>query len=147
MSQRDVLIRNLEPYLVDLAGLLDSSRHRFSLLTAKDVPEKAGLYVIYCEEPFETFYVGKANRRKKPSLSGQPDALQFRIMKNHLGYQGDDNFFRYLKEEFQLATKNDVRTYIRNRCSVCWLEVGDPRRLLFLEHLAIAALQPRFNKG
>jgi len=68
-------------------------------------------------------------------------------MKNHLGYQGNDNFFRYLQEEFQLATKNDVRTYLKNHCSVCWLEVSDPRRLLFLEHLAIAALQPRFNRG
>jgi hypothetical protein len=147
MSRRDDLVRRLDPHLVELATLLDSARHRFSSLAERDVPESAGLYVIYCEEPFETFYAGKATKRKKPSAWGQPDGLRFRIMKNHLAYQGNDNFVRYLMEEFRLASRSETRAYIRKQCSVHWLEVDDLRRLFVLEHLVIAALRPRFNRG
>ncbi|MBZ5671926.1 MAG: hypothetical protein LAO04_19640 [Acidobacteriia bacterium] len=147
MSTYDDLVVRLSTYLADLANLLDSSRRRFSSLAETDVSESAGLYVIYWEEPLETFYVGKANRRKSPSAWGQPDGLRFRIMKNHLAYKGNDNFVRYIKEEFRLASQPAARDYIRTHCSVHWLEVDDPERLFVLEHLAIAATRPRFNRG
>jgi hypothetical protein len=147
MFERDELVRSLEVHLKEPSSLLESPRRRFSSLTDRDVPESAGLYVIYREEPFEVFYAGKAGRRKKESAWGQPDGLRFRIMKNHLGYQGNDNFVRYVMEEFALASCANTRDFIRHHCSVHWLEVDDPRRLLLLEHLAIAALRPRFNRG
>ena len=106
-----------------------------------------GLYVIYREDPPEVIYVGLAKRRKKPSSWGQPDGLRFRIMKNHLAYQGDDNFVRYIMEEFGYVSRGDARAHIRGECSVHWLEVDDPQRLFVLEHLAIAALRPRYNRG
>jgi excinuclease UvrABC nuclease subunit len=145
--RRDDLVRNLGVYLDELAALLESPRKRFSSLAEKDVPETAGLYIIYSEEAFEVFYAGKANKRKKPSAWGQPDGLRFRIMKNHLAYQGNDNFVKYVMEEFGLASRSDARNFIRKECSVHWLEVDDEQRLFVLEHLAIAALRPRFNRG
>ncbi len=147
MSRRDELVRNLSPYLDDLAALLDSSRRRFSSLLESAVPESAGLYVIDREQPYEVFYVGKASKRQKPSVGGRADGLRFRIMRNHLAYEGNDNFVRYLMEEFRLTSRVAVRNFVQNQCSVRWLEVNDPRRLFVLEHLAIAALRPRFNRG
>ena len=147
MWRKDELVRNLEPYLSELDRLLESTRFPFSSLKEKDVPESAGLYTIYCEDPLEVFYVGKAGRREKPSKWGHPDGLRFRIMKNHLGYAGSDNFIRYIKEEFGLGGVAEARVYIRRACSVHWLEVDDPQRLFVLEHLVIAALRPRFNRG
>ncbi len=147
MSKRDELVQNLGPYLDDLAALLDSSRSRFSSLQESAVPESPGLYVIYCEQPYEVFYVGKASKRQKPSVPGRADGLRFRIMRNHLAYEGNDNLVRYLMEEFRLTSRSGVRNFVQSQCSVHWLEVNDPQRLLLLEHLAIAALHPRFNKG
>lgn len=145
--QRDDLIRGLSYFLDELTALVNSPRKRFSTLAPKDVPETAGLYVIYREEPIEVFYVGIARQRKKPSAWGQPDGLQFRIMKNHLAYQGSDNFVKYVGEEFRLPSPSDVRAFIKRECSVHWLEIDDEPRLFVLEHLAIATLRPRFNKG
>src|SRR5260370_39102520 len=139
MSRRDEIVRGLESYLVELGSFVESPRRRFSTLAERDVPESAGLYVIYHEEPFEVFYVGKATRRTKPSACGQPDGLRFRIMQNHLARQGSDNFVRYVMEEFGLASRADARTFIQDQCSVHWLELDDPRRVFGMEHLAIAA--------
>jgi hypothetical protein len=147
MSRRDEIVCGLESYLVELGSLIESPRRRFSALAERDVPESAGLYVIYREEPFEVFYVGKASRRANPSASGQPDGLRFRIMKNHLAYQGNDNFVRYVMEEFGLAARADARRFIQDQCSVHWVETGDPQQLFVMEHLAIASLRPRLNRG
>jgi excinuclease UvrABC nuclease subunit len=135
MLHRDDLLRVLDPDLGALVGLFDSPRHPFSSLAETDVPDTAGLYVIYRDDPAETLYVGKASD------------LRFRIMKNHLAYRGDDNFVRYLMQDVALSSKSDARTYIRKLCSVHWLEVHDSQRLAYLEHLAIAATRARFNKG
>jgi hypothetical protein len=132
---RDVLVRNIQAYFDELAGLLDSPRKRFSSLAEKHVPETPGLYVIYREEPFEFFYAGTTTD------------LRFRIVKNHLAYHGDDNLVQYIMKDFGLASCSDARNFIRKECSVHWLELGDQQRLFYLEHLAIAALRPRFNKG
>jgi hypothetical protein len=91
--QRDDLVRSLGVYLDELAALLDLPRKQFSSLAERDVPESGGLYVIYREEPRETFYVGKASRRKKPSALGQPDGLRFRnLAAPHRGRGGNDQF-------------------------------------------------------
>ncbi len=147
MPNVDQLIARLHPQLVQLCELLNGPRHLFSTLKVQDVPQTAGLYVIYSEQPIQTLYVGKALTRGEPSAWGQPDGLCFRIMKNHLGYHGDDNFFRYLMDELQLSSKGDVRDHIRKRGSVHWIEVNDLRQLFFLEHLAIAVTSPRLNRG
>jgi hypothetical protein len=68
-------------------------------------------------------------------------------MENHLAYRGDDNFVRYVSEAFGLQSRNEVRAFIKSRCSVQWLEVTDLRKLFVLEHLLIAVLAPRFNRG
>jgi hypothetical protein len=147
MSDVDQLIARLHPQLAQLSELLNSPRHHFSTLKERDVPQTRGSYVIYCEQPVETLYVGKARTRTVASAWGQPDGLCFRIMKNHLGHQGDDNFFRYLMDELQLSSKGDVRDHIRKHCSVNWIEIDDLRQLFLLEHLAIAAMLPRLNRG
>ena len=87
--------------------------------------------------PLEALYVGQSGNR----------GLLFRIMKNHLAYQGDDNFIRYLKEELNLPSRSEVRDYIKMNCSVHWAKVADEKRLTMLEHLAIAVFQPRLNRG
>jgi len=111
------------------------------------VPETAGLYVIYQEEPFEIFYTGKAKTRDGPSRGGVRDGLRFRIMGNHLAYRGDDNFVKYLGDAFGLGSRAEIRAFVQRRCSVHWIEIPDLRKLFVLEHLAIAALAPRFNRG
>ena len=144
---REDLLYKLGPPVDDLSALLASPRHRFSVLAKSDVPETAGLYVIYQEEPFEVFYAGKARTREVPSAYRVADGLRFRIMENHLAYRGDDNFVRYVGGAFGLPSRPDIRNFIRQRCSVHWVEIPDLRELFVLEHLAIAVLAPRFNRG
>jgi hypothetical protein len=144
---RESLAHKIAPLLDDLARTIASSRRHFSSLSKTDVPETAGLYVIYQEEPFEVFYAGIAKTRKAPSSWGVSDGLRFRIMENHLAYRGDDNFVKYVGQAFGLTSRPDIRAFIQRRCSVQWMEVPDLRKLCLMEHLAIAALDPRFNRG
>jgi len=135
MLHRDDLLRVLDGDLGELVTLFNLPRHPFSSLAERDVPDTPGLYVIYRDEPTVTLYVGKARN------------LRFRIMKNHLAYQGDDNFVRYLMQEIAITSRSQARSYIKKLCSVHWVEVDDAQRLIHLEHLAIAAIRARFNKG
>jgi hypothetical protein len=146
-DMREELLRKLGPALDELAVLLASPRQRFSALLKDRVPQSAGLYVIYQDDPFEVFYAGKAKTREEPSAWNVSDGLRFRIMENHLAYRGDDNFVKYVGEAFGLKSRAAIRTFIQRRCSVQWMEVPDVRKLFLLEHLAIAALDPRFNRG
>ena len=146
-AMRDELLRKLGPAVDELAAFLALPRRKFSSLSKDEVPETAGLYVIYQEESLEVFYAGKAKTREAPSLWGVSDGLRFRIMENHLAYRGDDNFVKYVREAFGLQSRADVRAFIKIRCSVQWLEVPDLRNLFVLEHLAIAVLPPRLNRG
>ena len=147
MYNTDALLQRLRPLLDQIAQLLSAPRRPFKSLRERDVPESGGLYAIYTEAPLEIIYLGKANRRLKPSARGQPDGLCFRIMKNHLAYQGNDNFIHYLMEYLGFTARSEARAYVRANCSVQWLELDDPGHLTLLEHLAIATTQPRFNRG
>jgi|SRR5450759_1639209 len=80
---REDLVRKLGPAIDDLTVLLALPRRRFSTLAKGEVPETAGLYVIYQEEPFEVFYVGKAKTREGPSRSGVSDGLPRRSAQSH----------------------------------------------------------------
>jgi hypothetical protein len=133
--------------LEEIVKLVGSPRHRFSTLRKDAVPETAGLYVLYKEEPLEVLYVGIARMRASVSLSGVSDGLRFRIMENHLAYRGDDNFVKYVGNEFRLTSRAEIRAFLQRQCSVHWMEVPDLRRLTRLEHLAIAALEPKLNRG
>ena len=144
---REDLAQKIAPLVDDLACVLALQRLRFSSLSKSDVPQTAGICVIYREEPFEVFYVGIAKTRKEPSSWGVCDGLRFRIMENHLAYRGDDNFVKYVGEAFGLKSRAERRAFIQRECSVQWMEVPDLRKLCLLEHLAIAALDPRFNRA
>jgi hypothetical protein len=145
IGRREHLIQRIEGLLDELALLTASPRHCFMALQKHQVPETAGLYILYQEQPFVVLYVGKALRRGKPST--QCDGLRFRIMENHLGKRGDDNFVRYVQEQFEFSTREQARFHIVNHCSVHWREVADVRKLCFLEHCAIAVMQPSLNRG
>ena len=141
------LLGKVEPYAVELAELLHTPRLRFVQLGEREVPEAAGLYVIYREQPLEVLYVGQARRRTKVSARGQPGGLRFRIMKNHLAYKGDDNFIKYVISEYSLSGRADARAFVKKECSVHWREVEDLARLSQFERFAITTLQPRLNRG
>jgi hypothetical protein len=141
------LLGKVDSYAVELAELLQMPRLRFLQLREREVPEAAGLYVIYLEQPLEVLYVGQAKRRTKASARSQPDGLRFRIMRNHLAYQGDDNFIKYVTSEYGLSSRADAREFVRKECSIHWREVEDLARLSQLERFAITALRPRLNRG
>ena len=64
MDARNQLMQQISPFLDELAGLAVSARYRFTTLKKSEVPETAGLYVLYKEEPLEVFYVGKASLQR-----------------------------------------------------------------------------------
>jgi len=116
LSTRTALVEKLASALDDIALLVRSARHSFSSLQKENVPQTAGLYAIYQEHPFEALYVGKARTRKEPSVWVDSDGLRFRIMENHLGYKGNDNFFRYVKEAFNFSSQSQTREHLKNCC-------------------------------
>jgi hypothetical protein len=136
---------SVEPLLCELLTLANSPRHRFKDLSKHQTPNLAGLYILYQEEPLDILYVGKALLKGKSSTAC--DGLRFRIMENHLGKRGDDNFVRYIQQHFKLSSRPEACEHIARECSVSWIEVSDARKLFLLEHFAIAAFQPKLNRG
>ena len=139
------LMHNLKPLLDEVALLATSPRYPFGTLEKTAVPQSSGLYVIWQDDPPDALYAGRASAKGKPKA--QADGLRFRIMENHLGKRGDDNFVRYIGKLLASKSRVDVGRYIREHYSVSWIEVSDPHRLFLLEHLTIAALQPKLNRG
>lgn len=144
-TAREQILNRLNPLLEQVVILADCPRRQLVRLRDEDVPNASGLYVIFHDRPSTILYVGKASTKgKSPSKS---DGLRFRIMKNHLGKLGDDNFVRYIHKHFALASLQEAKSFIREQCSVTWLVVDDLQKLFLLEHFAIAALHPVLNRG
>ena len=139
------LVRNQRVKLdKQLNILLASPKRSFTGLKDSDVPPRKGLYLIYDDRTAPPVYIGIA-KKTKINKSGKPPGLQFRIMQNHLGKKGTDNFLEYLAEELQGDKKLAVE-YVRNHCSCVWLEMDNDKEITILEHYAIALLNPRFNR-
>jgi len=132
---RKQLMPRIEALWGDLAALALSTRHRFSALQKSQVPETPGAYTIYEEETQYILYVG------------QTDNLRFRIMENHLCKRGESTFVKSVQQHRGFATRSEACDHIRKQCSVAWLEIGDARKLMLLEHFAIAVMQPSLNRG
>ncbi|AGG07384.1 hypothetical protein btf_275 [Dehalococcoides mccartyi BTF08] len=128
-----------------LTILLSTSRNQFGHLTEANVPERGGVYFIYEDCSVDPIYVGIA-KQAGSKVSGEPSGLRFRIMRNHLGKRGTDNFLKYLTNEFQ-GDKQLAIDYVRNHCSCSWLVLEDEKEIQFLEHYSIAVLNPRLNRA
>lgn len=126
----------------ELRRLLARPIYHFSTLRETEVPESMGVYILY--DHGVPAYVGKAEK-VEIKASGKPSGLCFRIMHNHLGRAGSDNFLKYLGEELGVDRKQAAQ-YVRQNCECQWIEVDTAREALLLEHFAIAVLNPRFNR-
>lgn len=137
--------QSLEQKTRELHRLVSQPFHSLSLIREEDVPETIGVYLLYDDKFNLPIYAGKAEQ-VKPKKSGKPSGLCFRIMHNHLGKAGDDNFLQYLAEEIRGDRKQAVQ-YVKQHCSCQWIELGNAREAVLLEHFAIAVLNPPLNKG
>jgi hypothetical protein len=140
----ELLIKQIKGLKDQLLMLLNKSQNVFRTLSEADVPEGIGVYLIYEDKTEHPIYVGMS-KENKPKLR-EPTGLRFRIMRNHLGRRGTDNFLGYLAEELR-GDRSSAVDYVRNHCSCCWLELNSPREAMLLEHFSIAVLDPRFNRS
>jgi hypothetical protein len=137
--------KSIEALRYMLDKLLSKPKKNLGVLTDEDVPETLGVYLIYEDKSDSPIYVGRA-KKIEPKSSGKPSGLRFRIMRNHLGKEGNDNFLKYLAEELGTDKKQAV-TYLKKYCSCAWLELDNERETLLLEDFAIAVFNPRFNRS
>lgn len=128
----------------ELQRLLARPVHDLDTLREAEVPEAMGVYILYDRSSRVPIYVGKAVKVETKD-SGQPSGLRFRIMRNHLGRTGSDNFLKYLGEALG-ADRRQAAQYVKGNCECQWVEVETGRTALLLEHFAIAVLNPRFNR-
>jgi hypothetical protein len=126
----------------ELRRLLARPICHLSTLYETEVPESIGVYILY--DHGVPVYVGSA-RKVENKASGKPSGLRFRIMHNHLGREGSDNFLKYLGEELGVDRKQAAQ-YVRRNCECQWMEVGTAREALLLEHFVTAVLNPHFNR-
>lgn len=120
-----------------LVRLLIGPTYRFSKEDEERVPESLGVYAIY-DKDGEVIYVGRTKNRN----------LRERLFKKHLrGTIRTSAFRRNLSEELGLRSEEEITRYVAENCSFKFLVVNDGRTRMLFEHLAIAALGPRLNKG
>lgn len=137
---------SIERLYAQLFDLAKSAPLDFGTLAAKDVPEATGVYLIYEDKsPLTPIYAGRAEQSMKKDPR-KACGLRFRIMQNHLGKQGDDNFLKTLAEELN-TNKQGAVDYVKVHCSCRWLVYASLRDAIILEHFLIAVFNPRLNRG
>lgn len=103
----------------------------------KHIPKRGGVYLISLK---------CNNQREIPLYVGLSGNLLQRIYQNHL--MGDlraSSFKRHLINSSECKNKDEAKEYIKSRCLVRWISIGDKKKRGALEGYFLAMIFPRFG--
>jgi len=117
--------------MTSLRGLL--SAHT-SFFTSSDIPDRAGIYIIFDGDGECPYYIGQSRN------------LRRRLLIDHRRGNGKSSIFRRkLASLKRLDDEPAVTLYILEKCSIRFLELESEWERLELEHFATALLAPLLN--
>ena len=117
-------------------SLLDCEPISFKKLVPSMIPQIEGIYLITVRKSrYEvTYYIGRSIN------------LRRRIYTNHLmGPVANARLKRYLIDSGECEDVADAKQFIRNNCSVRWIEESDTRRRGAIEGYAVGLLFPKYG--
>jgi excinuclease UvrABC nuclease subunit len=114
-----------------LRGLLSARPSSFS---GNNIPERAGIYIIFDGNGECAYYIGQSRN------------LRRRLLVDHRRGNGKSSIFRRkLAHLKHLDDEPAVTLYIVEKCSIRFLELESEEERLELEHFATALLAPLLN--
>jgi len=121
----------IERYLSELKLLLSKEKIQLNNNPGKIFPKKGGVYIVWEEN--RHIYVGKSSNLKN------------RICGNHLSgnKRGSTLRNKLLKKRF--SDENEVSEYLRDKCSIQFIEIEESSYRSFFEHFVISVLKPEYN--
>lgn len=126
-----ILEQKARALMTSLRGLL--SAHP-SFFTSSDIPERAGIYIIFDGDGGRPYYIGQSRN------------LRRRLLIDHRRGNGKSSIFRRkLASLKRLDDEPAVTLYILEKCSIRFLELESEWERLELEHFATAILSPLLN--
>jgi excinuclease UvrABC nuclease subunit len=121
-------------YVAIMNKLLTESRHNFSEVSSKDVPEEPGVYVIYDKKVKAIVYAGRTKN------------LRRRLLGDHKrGNVRGSQFRKALRQNFALKSESAITSYILENCSFQFLAIKEFEEIVRLEHFTTAILAPILN--
>jgi excinuclease UvrABC nuclease subunit len=119
-------------YVGKVKELLASKSLSFKNVASDDVPDRAGVYVIF-DEGGRVIYVGRTRN------------LRRRLLGDHRrGNVRGSQFRKALMQNYGLTDEEQINNYV-NRFTFKFKELEDPEEKIRLEHFAIAILAPTLN--
>lgn len=98
--------------------LINSKVHSFSNIVRSELPEKAGVYIIWLKDTEEVLYVGRTRN------------IRQRMYTNHLmGNKSSARLKKYLVDDNifhpEIVEYSDAKKYIRENCNFQYILVED----------------------
>ncbi|MEM3407083.1 MAG: GIY-YIG nuclease family protein [Candidatus Aenigmatarchaeota archaeon] len=119
-------------YVNKINEILATQSFSFKNVSHNQIPEKAGVYIIFNENN-EAIYIGRTKN------------LRRRLLSNHRsGNIKGSQFRRALKEKHNFKNENEISNYIQ-KCTFKFKEIEDSIERIRLEHFATAILAPILN--
>ena len=119
-------------YVGKVKELLASKSLSFKNVASGDVPDRAGVYVIFNEEG-RVIYVGRTRNLRRLLLGD-----------HRRGNVRDSQFRKALMQNYGLAGEEQINSYV-NQFTFKFKVVDDPEERIRLEHFATAVLAPKLN--
>ena len=134
-----MLPEKVDEHISELRGiverLLNQAPVSYGQATPASFPETRGVYVIFTSQ-------GEVIRAGKTGAGNA--TLRERLYRNHLMGNQSGNLRAQLVASGVCIDIERAKDWIRNNCSVRFLEVSDSQTRANLEHFILAVLQPRF---
>ncbi|MGA3262792.1 MAG: hypothetical protein ABSC47_01965 [Terracidiphilus sp.] len=115
--------------------LLDQTPTPYSSAKPSSFPETKGVYVITSAQG-EVLRAGKTGKGNA--------TFRERLYRNHLMGNQEGNLRAQLVGSGECSDMEQAKSWIRENCSVRYLEIDDSSTRANLEHFMLAVLQPKF---
>jgi len=121
-------------YLAIVEKLLAKPSYDFANVSATNVPDEPGVYVIYDKIVKAVIYTGRTKN------------LRRRLLSDHRrGNVEGSRFRKALKQHLALESESEITSYILENCSFYFMAVENFEEMVRLEHFIIAVLAPVLN--
>ena len=134
--RQETIEARIEANRTYLERLIAVPHYRFDSGLHSSLPEKPGLYRICVDSSGEVLRAGSTKTS---------DSLRQRVYKNHFMGNQPGNIRSQLVNAGVCSNLNIAKDFLRDSCSVQWVEIQGNEERKWAEHFILSTLQPRFS--
>jgi hypothetical protein len=119
-----------------LERLVAAPYHHFDSRLRSSLPEDPGIYRICMKSSGETLRAG---------VTKSSDSLRQRVYQNHFMGNQSGNIRSQLVKAKMCVDLDMAKDFLKNSCSVQWIEIQNNEERTWAEHFMLSIFQPRFS--